>query len=377
VEEIIEPYFGSTVFSYGFTEALKDDVLTPWRIGFIPIELRESERLSYEECEDKLTDAGRKLISEFGYDSGNYGRFIAEVGTTAKRTDYWEREVHLAQQYLKAFQGRKRIAATAKGKRLMLASLAPFISNGTRTIVFSEIIESGSDAAQLLRKSGCRAEHISSEDSRDSRKRTLEAFGKGQLAVIVAPKILDEGVDVPAADVGIILAGSKSRRQMIQRMGRILRKAEGKVISTFIILYARHTFEDPRYNSDEAYLSIITENARDITYVNSIDNPIEFRDWWDVAQSPRSGNSNYQYKYTSSVKSNSSTPRPPRDIMQHSSHANQANLPDKRNQSGNDSRMLFKTQIAHTFTEAHTSDARNLCPSCGTIPSTQGLCRCS
>lgn len=48
-------------------------------------------------------------------------------------------------------------------------------------------------------------------------------FADGFLQVIVAPQVLDEGVDVPEADLVVILAASKTRRQMVQRMGRVLR----------------------------------------------------------------------------------------------------------------------------------------------------------
>jgi superfamily II DNA or RNA helicase len=41
--------------------------------------------------------------------------------------------------------------------------------------------------------------------------------------LIVTSKVLDEGVDVPEASIGIILSGSGSRREFIQRLGRILR----------------------------------------------------------------------------------------------------------------------------------------------------------
>ncbi|MGQ0507966.1 MAG: ATP-dependent helicase, partial [Myxococcaceae bacterium] len=41
-------------------------------------------------------------------------------------------------------------------------------------------------------------------------------------------KVLNEGVDVPDAAVGVVLSGSGSVREHVQRLGRILRKREGK-----------------------------------------------------------------------------------------------------------------------------------------------------
>ena len=45
---------------------------------------------------------------------------------------------------------------------------------------------------------------------------------------MVTSKVLDEGIDVPEANIGIIASGTGSKRAYIQRLGRILRKKEGK-----------------------------------------------------------------------------------------------------------------------------------------------------
>lgn len=60
------------------------------------------------------------------------------------------------------------------------------------------------------------------------REHILESFAEGAIEVLVAIKCLDEGVDVPAASTGIILASSKNRREFVQRRGRLLRRAPGK-----------------------------------------------------------------------------------------------------------------------------------------------------
>jgi superfamily II DNA or RNA helicase len=46
--------------------------------------------------------------------------------------------------------------------------------------------------------------------------------------VIVTSQVLDEGIDVPDASVGLVLGGTGSKREYIQRLGRLLRKKEGK-----------------------------------------------------------------------------------------------------------------------------------------------------
>ncbi len=60
------------------------------------------------------------------------------------------------------------------------------------------------------------------------RHETLTRFNSGAYPFVVTSKVLNEGVDVPAANVGVVLSGSGSVREHVQRLGRILRRAEGK-----------------------------------------------------------------------------------------------------------------------------------------------------
>lgn len=66
----------------------------------------------------------------------------------------------------------------------------------------------------------------------------------GEITALSAPRILDEGIDVPDADLGVVMASNRSRRQMIQRLGRVLRRRGGK-IARFVVLYAEGSVEDP------------------------------------------------------------------------------------------------------------------------------------
>jgi len=60
------------------------------------------------------------------------------------------------------------------------------------------------------------------------RRDILENFRKGNYHTIVTSQVLDEGIDVPDATIGYILSGTGSTRAYIQRLGRLLRKVEGK-----------------------------------------------------------------------------------------------------------------------------------------------------
>ena len=60
------------------------------------------------------------------------------------------------------------------------------------------------------------------------RSQILAAFERGELGAVVTSKVLNEGVDVPSANVAIIISGSGSVREHVQRLGRILRRQENK-----------------------------------------------------------------------------------------------------------------------------------------------------
>lgn len=68
------------------------------------------------------------------------------------------------------------------------------------------------------------------------RRQTLENFKKGKYNTLVTSQVLDEGIDVPDASVGYILSGTGSSREYIQRLGRLLRKVEGKKAKLYEIV---------------------------------------------------------------------------------------------------------------------------------------------
>ena len=64
---------------------------------------------------------------------------------------------------------------------------------------------------------------ITHKSSKQEREDALNGFRDGRYIVLVTSKVLDEGVDVPDAELGIIVSGTGSKREFIQRLGRLLR----------------------------------------------------------------------------------------------------------------------------------------------------------
>jgi superfamily II DNA or RNA helicase len=84
---------------------------------------------------------------------------------------------------------------------------------------------------------------ITHQTHTEERTEILERFRNGEYSMLVTSQVLDEGIDVPAANVGIILSGSASKRQYAQRLGRILRPTDDRQPARLYELIAADTSE--------------------------------------------------------------------------------------------------------------------------------------
>ena len=83
----------------------------------------------------------------------------------------------------------------------------------------------------------------------------LERFRKGVYRAVVTSKVLNEGVDVPDANVAIVVSGSGSVREHVQRLGRVLRKRGEKRATLYELITAQtgETFTSERRRDHVAY----------------------------------------------------------------------------------------------------------------------------
>ena len=73
-----------------------------------------------------------------------------------------------------------------------------------------------------------RVNKITYEEDRDQRDAAVNSLKSGEIQALVAIRCMDEGIDIPDARLGFIMASSTNPRQFVQRRGRLLRKATGK-----------------------------------------------------------------------------------------------------------------------------------------------------
>lgn len=123
---------------------------------------------------------------------------------------------------LAAWRRSKQIEAFPESKRRLLADLLDRHREG-RVLVFTP---DNTSAYQVARDHYIMP--LTCDIKRDERKCVLERFRRGELRALVSSRVLNEGLDVPDADVAIVVGGALGSREHIQRVGRLLRPAPGK-----------------------------------------------------------------------------------------------------------------------------------------------------
>ncbi|MGI9015759.1 MAG: DEAD/DEAH box helicase [Euzebya sp.] len=264
--DVLGPYFGGVVCEYGFVDAARDGVIAPFDIHFIGVPLTATERKSYDVADARVIHHRRELVSH-GLPKAPLELIAAAARLSAQAEGLpntkVRREVVAARAFLSALRARRDVAAQAGAKMDLVRRLAPQLAReSTRTLVFTDTVEQAEVAAVALRRGGVLAEEIHGDLPGEKRRIRLAQFRNGNLQAVVAPRVLDEGVDVPDAELALVLAAFRTRRQMIQRLGRVLRlKPDGRA-ARLIIAYASDTREDPALGAQEDFLAEVIGVAR-------------------------------------------------------------------------------------------------------------------
>ena len=242
VNELLVPYFGGICHRYGFEQAIADGVCAPPRVALVGVELSVDERAEYNATEQQLVSARQHLRQVHGMPLEPFGDFLAAVAHLAEGDA--GADGRAARDYLDAFSKRREIVARSRGKYELLGHLANAIREAQGALVFTETVRAANHAINRLDPL-VSIDLITGSTARRQRREILDDLRVRTLDAVAAPRVLDEGVDVPDANLGIVMSASRTRRQMIQRMGRILRRKQPGVAARFVIMFAKDTVEDP------------------------------------------------------------------------------------------------------------------------------------
>jgi RNA polymerase primary sigma factor len=242
VTDLLLPFFGGICYRYGFEPAIADGVCARPRVAFVGVPLSAGERAEYVAVEHRLVNARQHLRGVRDMPIEPFGDFLAAVAHLAERDA--GADGRAARDYLDAFSNRRQIVAQSTGKYELLGSLAPAIKDAEGALVFTETVRAANHAINRL-DPHVAVELITGSTARGQRREILDDLRFRTLDAVAAPRVLDEGIDVPDANLGVVMSASRTRRQMIQRMGRILRRKRSGVAARFVIMFAQDTLEDP------------------------------------------------------------------------------------------------------------------------------------
>lgn len=219
-------YFGGSVFKLSLGDALKitnqdgDRILSPYEYHPILVNLSEEELINYRELSKKIAQC-RNMDDQYD----------------------------MRKQLENLYNLRSAISKSAESKipavRELLQSLPKPLS---QCLIYCADSAQLNDVAVILHELRIDSQQITGEESTVSsdkwngmneREFLIHNFAKGQLGVLLAIRCLDEGVDIPSARIGIILASSGNVKEFIQRRGRLMRPFKDKdmaVIYDFCVL---------------------------------------------------------------------------------------------------------------------------------------------
>ncbi|MBN1564536.1 MAG: DEAD/DEAH box helicase [Anaerolineae bacterium] len=144
-----------------------------------------------------------------------------------------------ARRALLARQRMQRLLASAQGKFEVLDDLLREHFHD-QSLIFTE---NNATAYEIARRHLIPV--ITHETKAAERKYILDGFQNRTYSVIVTSRVLNEGVDVPEAKVAIVLGGTASAREYIQRLGRVLRKVGNRQAILYDVI-VRDTVEESK-----------------------------------------------------------------------------------------------------------------------------------
>jgi superfamily II DNA or RNA helicase len=201
-------HVGPVVYTISQQE-LAGNALAPYTLETVPIELTEDERTHYRTFRGTFSAVYATLARQ--HPRLQWREFVRR----AQRTDD-------GREALTAWRASRALLAYPEGKRAELRKLLAR-HEGDRILVFTaDNATAYAIARELL------VMPITCDIGRSERAQMLERFRAGDSSVLVSAQVLDEGFDVPDAEVAILVGGTASARRQVQRVGRVLRPRPGK-----------------------------------------------------------------------------------------------------------------------------------------------------
>src|ERR671911_1848460 len=215
---------------YPIRKAVNDKRLAKPIVIPLKVSLTEKEQNDYDTYTSKI----KKISNRFKkYDADSMTLLLRKGGFVSGMAKAWFSNV----------RKRKLLLSCAENKLLSAVNLITKKFPNERIMVFSETIDSINKLKDMLELYGTKSRVIDSKTSAGKRQKILDQWGK-DFYPLLSVHTLEIGFDIPQVRIEIILATTSNMNQVVQRIGRVIRKHEGKDLALIYVIYVTDTKDD-------------------------------------------------------------------------------------------------------------------------------------
>ena len=209
---IIKKILGDIIFDYDYIDAREDEVIVNFKLLYAYAAMTKDEEDKYK----KFTKSIQRRAATIGGNNMNDYPLKMLIFNRARMVKNSKNRIPFGVELLQ------------KHKR-------------ESWIVFTENKKQAKEFNKIINTKGYKSAIYNTDLDNTEREENLNNFKNGNLNVLVSCTALDEGFDMPEADGAMILSASSSKRQRIQRMGRVLRITANKENALIVTVYSSNT----------------------------------------------------------------------------------------------------------------------------------------
>ncbi len=234
---------------YPIKNAVNDKRLAKPIVIPLKVNLTEKEQKDYDTYSTKI----KRISNRFKkYDAESMTLLLRKGGFVSGMAKAWFLNV----------RKRKLLLSCAENKLLSALNLITNKFPNEKIMVFSETIDSITKLRNMLELEGTKAMIIDSNISSRKRKSILNQWGI-EFYPLLSVHTLEIGFDIPQVRIEIILATTSNMNQVIQRIGRVIRKQEGKDVALIYVIYVSDTKDDKIHDIVKKAITTSTKSLQE------------------------------------------------------------------------------------------------------------------
>ena len=255
---ILIPRVGDVFFRYNLSDALSDGIVNDFVVFNVAVHFIEEEKLLYDTI-------SRDILITFGKIYEAYPILKKVNSSFFDVIDFLKKKGEEEMAWGLEAQIRERRDLIIRADTRIKAVLGIIQYTEGKTIVFTERIDQVDALSIKLKALGIKTVRYHGDMDFRTKEKSLSSFKDGSCRILICCKALDEGLDVPDADIAIIMSSTSTELQRIQRIGRVIRKSNDKLPSSLYYIHVPESVED------DEYLNFLSREERiivDIEYKN-------------------------------------------------------------------------------------------------------------